>query len=180
MPMDDHRNIDKTVFITWPRRGHFEADESYTSALSHVIKWGWYEKTENTLVQVYLLGMTDEPTEQQRVDKLVRLAGSWLNAPELILKSDGYRYNGYEIKEKAYILTNSSGQKDLHLSIMASQKRPLFNPAFVIRGMDKNKSFKLMINDTKVSNFRAGYEDDNMVIWIRLTSTKDTSIKLLF
>jgi hypothetical protein len=79
MPMDDHRNIDKTVFITWPRRGYFE-DGDYTSALSHVIKWRWHEKTENTLVQVYLLGMTDEPTEQQRVDKLVRLARSWQNA----------------------------------------------------------------------------------------------------
>ena len=179
MPMDDHRNIDKTVFITWPRLGHFE-DGDYTSALSHVIKWGWHEKTENTLVQIYLLGMTDEPTEQQRVDKLVRLARSWQNAPELILKNNGYHYDGYEIKEKAYILTNTYGQKDLHLSIMAGPKRPLVNPVFVIKRMDKNKPFKLMINDSKISNYRAGYEDDNMVIWIRLTSMKDTSFKLLF
>ena len=179
MPMDDHRNIDKTVFITWPRRGHFE-DGNYTSALSHVIKWGWHEKTENTLVQVYLLGMTDEPTEQQRVDKLVRLARSWQNAPELILKGNGYRYDGYEIKEKAYVLTNTAGQKDLHLSIMASPERPLVNPVFVIKGMDKNKPFTLLMNDKKLSNYRAGYEDDNMVIWIPLTSMKNTSFQLLF
>jgi hypothetical protein len=63
---------------------------------------------------------------------------------------------------------------------MACPERPLVNPAFVIKGMDKNKSFKLMINDSKSSNYRAGYEGDNMVIWIRLTSMKDTSIKLLF
>lgn len=180
MPMDDHRNIDKTVFITWPRLGHFPDDERYTSALSHVIKWRWHEKTEKTLTQIYLLGMTDEPTEQQRVDKLVRLARSWQNAPELILKGDGYHYDGYEIKEKAYILTNTSRQKDLHLSIKASHERPLLNPVFVIKGMDKNKPFKLMINDTKLSNYRVGYEDDNMVIWIPLTSMKDTSFKLLF
>jgi hypothetical protein len=180
MPMDDHRNIDKTVFITWPRKSYFPPDESYTSALAHVIKWRWHEKTEKTLTQIYLLGMTDEPTEQQRVDKLVRLARSWQNAPELILKGDGYHYDGYEIKEKAYILTNTSIQKDLHLSIKASHERPLLNPVFVIKGMDKNKPFKLMINDTKLSNYRVGYEDDNMVIWIPLTSMKDTSFKLLF
>jgi hypothetical protein len=179
MPMGDHENIDKTVFITWPRRGYFE-NGNYTSALSHVIKWGWHEKTENTLVQIYLLGMTDEPTEQQRVDKLVKLARSWQNAPELIVEGDGYRYDGYEIKEKAYLLTNRSGQNDLHLSIEASPEEPLFNPAFVIKGMDKNRPFKLMVNDSESSHYRAGYEDDNMVIWIPLRSMKNTSFKLLF
>ncbi|MHC4214562.1 MAG: hypothetical protein ACYSWP_14460 [Planctomycetota bacterium] len=179
MPMDDHRNIDKTVFITWPRKGYFPNGD-YTSALSHVIKWGWHEKTEKTITQIYLLGMTDEATEQQRVDKLVNLARSWEDAPQLFLKSDGYRYDGYEIKEKAYILTNTSGQEDLHLSIMASPERPLVNPAFVIKGMDKNKPFKLMINNSKFNNYRVGYEDDNMVFWIRLTAKKETSIKLLF
>ena len=116
----------------------------------------------------------------QACDKLVKLARSWQNAPELILKGDGYHYDGYEIKEKAYILTNTSGQKDLHLSIKASPEKPLFNPVFVIKGMDKNKPFKLMMNDTKLSNYRAGYEDDNMVIWIPLTSFKTTTFKLIY
>jgi hypothetical protein len=179
MPMDDHRNIDKTVFITWPRRSHFENGD-YTSALSHVIKWRWHEKTENTLVQVYLLGMTYESTEQQRVDKLVRLARSWQYAPELILKSEGYHYDGYEIKEKAHILTNTSRQENLHLSIKASPEKPIVNPAFVIKGMGKNKSFRLKINDENVTNYRVGFEQDNMVVWIPLTSMKDTSLMLLF
>jgi hypothetical protein len=180
MPMDDHRNIDKTVFITWPRKGYFSPNEDYTSALAHVIKWGWHEKTGKTITQIYLLGMTDEPTEKKRIDKLVRLARSWEKAPELILKGDEYQYDGYEIKEKAYILTNTSGQKDLHLSIKACPEKPLVNPVFVIKGMDKNKSFKLMINDTKSSNYRAGYEDDNMVIWIPLTSIKTTTFQLIY
>jgi hypothetical protein len=179
-PMDDHRNIDKTVFITWPRLGHFPPNESYTSALSHVIKWGWHEKTDNTLVQVYLLGMTDEPTEAQRVDKLVKLARSWQCAPELILKGDGYHYDGYEIKEKAYILTNTSRQKDLHLSIKASPEKPLFNPVFVIKQMDANKSFKLTINDSQVKNYRVGNENKNMILWIPLTSIKTTTFELIY
>jgi len=180
MPMDDHRNIDKTVFITWPRRGHFENGD-YTSALSHVIKWGWHEKTENTLVQIYLLGMTDEPTEQQRIDKLVKLARSWQYAPELVLEGDRYRYDGYEIKEKAYVLTKiSSDQKDVRFSIKASPEKPLVNPVFVIKDTHKNKPFKLKINDAESSDYRVGYENDSTVIWIPLTSMKYTSFKLLF
>ena len=33
----------------------------YTVGLSHVIRWDWHEKTDNTLVKVYLLGMRDSP-----------------------------------------------------------------------------------------------------------------------
>jgi hypothetical protein len=179
MPMDDHRNIDSTMFITWPRRGTFKNGD-YTSALSHVIKWGWHEKTEKTLTQIYLIGMIDDPTEQQRVDKLVNLAKNWQNAPELILKSDGYKYEGYEIKEKAYILSNTLDNSDLNLSIKSSYERPLINPVFIIKGMDKNKSIRLMINDEELKNYRAGFEDDNLVIWIPLTAIKETSLKLNF
>jgi hypothetical protein len=180
MPMDDHRNIDKTVFITWPRKSFFSANEDYTSAIAHVIKWGWHEKTEKTITQIYLLGMTDEPTEQQRIDKLVNLARSWERAPQLIMESDGYSYDGYEIKEKAYILSKASSEKELNITIKASFDRPLVNPALIIKNMDKNKPSKLMINNKAVKDFRSGFEDDNLVIWIPLTAMKDTSIKLLF
>jgi hypothetical protein len=178
MPMDDHRNIDKTVFITWPRRGHFENGD-YTSALSHVIKWGWHEKTENTLVQIYLLGMTDEPTEQQRIDKLVKLARSWQHAPELIVEGDRYHYDGYEIKEKAYVLTKtSSAQEVMHFSIKASPEKPLFNPVFVIKQMDAGKSFKLTVDGSQVENYRVGNENGNMILWIPLTSIKTTAFTI--
>jgi hypothetical protein len=183
MPMDDHRNIDKTVFITWPRRGYFENGD-YTSALSHVIKWQWHEKTENTLVQVYLLGMTDEATEKQRVDKLVRLAKSWQNAPELILKSDGYQYDGYEIKEKAYILTKTSGQKDLHLSIKAGPEKPLLNQAFVIKGWGKSNVI-VKVDDKLVKpgkDCRIGYEETHtgtdLVLWLRKKSDKTMKLTI--
>jgi hypothetical protein len=179
MPMDDHRNIDSTMFITWPRRGSFKNGD-YTSALSHVIKWGWHEKTEKTLTQIYLIGMIDDPTEEQRVVKLVNLAKNWQYAPELILKGEGYQYEGYEIKEKAYILTNTVDFEDLNLIFKAKHEKPLINPAFVIKGMNKNKSFKLMINDKESNNYRSGYEDDNLIIWIPISAMKETSFKIVF
>jgi len=54
------------------------------------------------------------------------------------------------------------------------------NLAFVIKRMDKNKSFRLMINDKELKNYRAGYEDDNLVIWIPITAMKEISAKLIF
>jgi len=183
MPMDDHRNIDKTVFITWPRQGHFE-DGDYTSALSHVIKWGWHEKTDNTLVQVYLLGMTDESREQQRVDKLVKLARSWQHAPELTLASEGYRYDGYELKEKAYVLTKTSGQGDLHFSIKASPEKPLFNPVLVVKDWETARA-QLKVNGESLAagrDVRFGYEETqigmDLVIWLRLVSQKTMQLEI--
>ena len=126
----------------------------------------------------------NDPDEERSISrvgaKLANLAKNWQNAPELILESKGYQYEGYEITEKAYILTNTLDFDELQMSIKASPERPLINPAFVIKAMDKNKSFRLMINDTEVSNYRAGYEDDNLVIWIPMKMMKETSLKVLF
>jgi len=178
MPMDDHRHIDSTVFITWPRKGYFK-DGDYTTAISHVIKWGWHEKTKNTIVQVYLLGMIDDPEEQVRVDKLVNLARNWEFAPELLLKSDGYVYEGYEIKEKAYKINSTSSQQNLEMEIRANRERPLVNPVFIIKGLEK-RSFKLILNNDEIANFRVGYEDKIVVLWIPLTLKESAEIKLLF
>jgi len=179
MPMDDHRNIDSTMFITWPRRGSFKNGD-YTSALSHVIKWGWHEKTEKTLTQIYLIGMIDDPTEQQRVDKLVNLAKNWQYAPDLSLEGDGYKYEGYEIKEKAYILTNTLDNHDLQVVIKANPERPLINPVFVIKGVSKDATVKLILNQEESTKFRAGFENDDLVIWIPIMAMNDVILKIHF
>jgi hypothetical protein len=98
----------------------------------------------------------------------------------LILEGHGYQYEGYQIREKAYILSNTSDFTDLQMSIKASSEKPLINPAFVIKGMDKNKSFRLMLNDEELKKYRAGFEDDNLIIWIPLTSMREASFNLLF
>jgi hypothetical protein len=187
MPMDDHRNIDKTVFITWPRKGHFAPDENYTSALAHVVKWGWHEKTDNTLTQIYLLGMTDEPTEQERVDKLVKLARSWNHAPKIILKTDGYASQGYDITQRAYpINCKSPGEPSaLVFELQASEESPLVNPCFVVKGWG-NAAVKLMIDGKPIArgdDFRYGYEresegESDLVVWMNLGATKTVKIGL--
>ena len=187
MPMDDHRNIDKTVFITWPRRGYFE-DGDYTSALSHVIKWGWHEKTENTLVQIYLLGMIDDPTEKQRIDGLVKLARNWQYAPKLMLEGHDYVSEGYDIKQRAYVLScKSAGQSSaLGMELQASEESPVVNPCFVVKGWGEVAA-KVKIDGKPVKqgkDLRFGYEPQqacgpDLIVWIDLDSTKPVKISLL-
>ena len=55
-PPIDHEHVNVTKFVTWPRTSHFE--DQYTSALTHIINWQWFEKTTNRLVQVYLCGLS--------------------------------------------------------------------------------------------------------------------------
>jgi hypothetical protein len=145
-----------------------------------VIKWGWHEKTEKTLTQIYLIGMIKDLTEQKRVERLVNLAKNWQYAPDLNLISDSYQYEGYEIKEKAYILTNTLDSEDLHVIFKANYEKPLVNPVVIIKRMEKGRSFKLLINDKDFASHRAGFEGENLVLWIPLTEMKDTSLKLLF
>lgn len=74
----------------------------------------------------------------------------------------------------------SLDHKDINFSIKASPEKPLFNPVFVIKQMDANKSFKLIINDSQVKNYRVGNEDENMILWIPLTSDKTTTFELIY
>jgi hypothetical protein len=90
----------------------------------------------------------------------------------------------YEIKEKAYILTNTSRQKDLHLSIKASPEKPVFNPVFVIKGWgDKDAEF--CIDGKKIKSakdFRFGHRDmleqTDLIVWIKKQSEKPIEILL--
>jgi len=185
-PMEDHENIDKTIFITWPRRAHFEG--RYTVGLSHVIKWDWHEKTDNTLAKVYLLGMTDKPTEQQRVDKLIKLARNWQYAPKLVLKGHGYVSEGYDVTQRAYVLNcKSAGEPSaLEFKLQASKESPVVNPCFVVKGWG-DAGVKLKIDGHPIcsgKNFRFGYEREraggpDLVVWIDLDSTKAVKMSLL-
>ena len=70
------------VFQTWgysPRRG-------YTAALGHMLNYWHYRRTDNTLEQVYLHGMTNA---KDPVKELVPLAWSWVAAPRLQMDGVG-------------------------------------------------------------------------------------------
>ncbi len=147
-------------------------------ALGHIINWKHYEQTENTLTQIYLAGMTDT---KDLTAELVPLAKSWLQAPDLVLESQGFESLGYEKTQRAYIVKYNQEKErpiKLNFEIKASKNSPIVNPAFVIKGWGKS-GISLKIDSREIirdKNFRFGHEwteeGVDLILWIKTESSK--------
>jgi len=176
-PAEDHEYIKKRVFVGWPRSS--EWGRFYTVALTHIIDWKFHERTRNTLTRVYLLGMTNADRAREKVSKVLPIAHSWLRAPELLIKGQGYSSLGYDRKQKAYIIRKQSGEnvsKELSLRINARISSPLINPVFVIKDWGQC-SAEVYINGEQLSegsNLCVGHETSeigtDLVLWINIES----------
>lgn len=146
-------------------------------ALGHINNFKHYERTKNTLSQIYLAGMTDTPDLSKQ---LVPLAKSWLKAPELVINGQGYQSLGYEKMQRAYVLSqieNTGDPMPLDFELAATKDSPIVNPAFVIKGWGTSDA-KFKINGKEVKRgkyFRLGHEwtenGIDLVIWIKFEST---------
>ena len=87
------------VFQTW---GYSER-RGYSSSLGHMLNFWHYRRTDNTLEQVYLHGMT---SAENPVKQLVPLAWSWVVAPRLQMEGfkPDYGVYTYDTAQKAYIV----------------------------------------------------------------------------
>ena len=123
-----------------------------------------------------IYGFTKKPPES-----LIPLARSW-NYPPALIKLKGGTSKGYEKGQRAYILK----AKDDVISFVlnASQKSPVVNPCFVIKGW--NSRADVLINGRSFKSnkkVRQGLERDTkgnlqLVIWMELTSEKPIHVKL--
>jgi len=120
------------------------------------------------------------------IDALVFAGKSWAYAPQVALKSKGFRCHGYDLAERAYQLTKDNPSADgiLELTLDASEDSPVFNPAFVVRDWHP-RSLNLKLNGRQVSrggDFRIGarptIQGEDVIIWIRTRSTKPLTIEL--
>jgi hypothetical protein len=171
-PPIDHEHVNVTKFVTWPRTSHFEGP--YTSALTHIINWHWFEKTTNRLVQVYLCGLSQASSPQNRAAECLRLARSWQYAPSVQIKNGAYRYDGYSMKERAFefspIRTNEAF---VSFVILASPSHPVVNPAFVLKDWPECSSLEMTINGrvaSEAKDYQFGFEStregpSHMVLW---------------
>ncbi|KPK78044.1 MAG: hypothetical protein AMJ79_01200 [Phycisphaerae bacterium SM23_30] len=181
---------DVCVFPWWnhwptapkPSDGRYAMADDLAShaSLTHIY-WGPYRQTETSMTKIQLMGMTNESAE-----RLVPLARSWSNPPEIKVAAGDYNFLGYEAAERAYIFDTSNKNKpgDLTCEIVASAANPIYNIALVINGWgDGGAVLKLngnIINQGK--NFRvghrAGLEDTALIVWIKHESTKPVKITL--
>ncbi len=136
------------------------------------ISWG------NPNGEAAIYGMTNDPD-----NILVDLARSWNNPPEIELKSKGFKYQGYDYRQRAYVMESDSNPSDLEFILRASENSPLINMALVIDNW-KGKNIKLFIDGKEVpegKDFRYGFEYDvtgkmKAIIWIKKKTEKDTNI----
>ena len=158
------------------------------SSLGHIgltgmadAEWKTYKEDGNKVTKIMLHGMTDKA-----VDGLVPLAKSWLSPPELSINSTGYKSEGYDPTQAAYLISSTEQDNSTPLSfiINASKESPLINPAFVIKNWGK-KDFALTMNGTTLKqseDYRFGYNQTingyELIIWLEKQSESTVNIQL--
>lgn len=134
-----------------------------------------------------LYGMTELSPEE-----FVLVARSWSQAPELKLEGAGFRSEGYDRGERAYLLSredsapggsgDASADPLLEFELEASEDSPLFNPAFVICDWGDAKP-EVWIDNTRIERgekARVGrrytLEGTDLIVWLELESKEPVSI----
>ena len=121
-----------------------------------------------------------------RPEKLVDLAKSWINAPELELSSGNYKFLGYDISQRAYIIQNDHPSKagELKLSIAATQEKPVNNLCLVIKNYGASDALVLIdgkkqerSSGVRTGNIRRLYGND-LIVWIEHKTTKPINIEI--
>jgi hypothetical protein len=150
------------------------------SSLTH-IEWKQYSQEGLSRTWIMLNGMTNKPAA-----KLVPLAKSWLYAPQLKLSSKGYRSEGYDQTQRAYVLSRKDIRRfsALNFELAASKESPVVNPAFVIKNWGGG-SAGLAIDGKRVrggKHFRTGHrktlEGADLIVWVKGEWTKPVKISL--
>ncbi|MHC4843441.1 MAG: LamG domain-containing protein [Planctomycetota bacterium] len=129
---------------------------------------------------VALYGMTPE-----RITQLLPLAKSWIQAPQLQVEGSGFENAGFNKFQRAYVLANGASKpSNLKIELRGTTESPIVNPAFVINNWG-NQEIDLKINGKQMkpgSDFRFGHrnsvEGTDLVVWIKLQSTKSVQLLL--
>jgi hypothetical protein len=128
-----------------------------------------------------LYGMTD-----LSVKDLVFVANGWNNAPALEVVGSGFVSHGYDLGQRAYLLTRNLDDSNdkLNLRVMASETSPVYNPSIIVNGWDQ-ASLTLTIDGKEIKrgqDFRTGVhhtlDGSKVIIWIKTRSTKPMTITL--
>jgi len=172
------------VFRTW----HYSPERGYGTPLLHMINYWHYRRTDHTLEQVYLHGMTDAADP---VKELVPLAWSWIAAPRLVMDGvePSYTQVTYDPARKAYIVPRKGrGATTLEFKLARNRRfwapMCIVNPAFVVKDWDQ-PGVALKVDGKTIEpgkDCRIGYEKTptgkDLVIWLRMESDKNVAFSI--
>ena len=151
------------------------ADRPAHSSLSH---WFWdeYAVTDNSMTKLLLTGFTNKSAKD-----LLVLNKSWEFPPEV--KTSSKVKVKYNQAERAFDVNVQKGISEINLEIMASNNRPLLNPAFVFHNIGP-KQLEIEVNGKSVQrgkDFRFGHnptlDNINVVSWLKFSAEEKVNIK---
>ncbi len=127
-----------------------------------------------------IYGMTNKPAAS-----LAKLARSWIYPAELKIKGKNFVSEGYNFRERAYVVNCEKAGSNFECKLEASEESPLVNPAFIIKGWGAENAV-LELNGEKIKrgkDFRFGHRHElqgsDLVVWIKTESTKPVRLSLL-
>ena len=179
----------KYPFATWT--GYDDPSIGYISAIGHIVNQWHFRRTERTLEQVYLHGMTRAADPQKEI---MQLAWSWVAAPELQMVGEPKSPNGstgkyrqftYDQAQRAYVVPRKeSGPSPVDLQLVSIYDDEylhgtmwLVNPAIVVPNWnDSEAGITLKLDGVPLKDgpdYRQGFEQKesgkDLVIWIQRT-----------
>jgi hypothetical protein len=187
-PYPPERESRSGIFQSWPQESNRK--EGYGGAgLGHIINRQHYEKTDNSLTQIYLSGWTSSSNPEQEI---VPLARSWLSAPKLkFISNDQAPDYRFDPAQRAYLLDYNRLKKEIEFEIAANDSSLIYNPAFLINNWGR-KHVELKINGSLIElgmDYRIGYYNyldiydesqwrDVLLVWMQMKSSKPVRIKI--
>jgi len=151
------------------------------SSLAHIQSWRPYEETADGVTMLMLNGLTDKPAEA-----LVPLAKSWLSPSRMDVDGEGFRGEGFDPAERAFVLarTGAAGPGRIAVTLRASAESPAVNPVLRVRRWDQALP-RVEIGGRPAAagkDVRAGLipglEGDDLVLWIRGEWTSPVRISI--
>ena len=140
------------------------------------------ERTENSLRQIWLLGMTTD----RSAGELAPLARSWSHPPEISVESGGVTPGRYSLAQRCYEVACKAPVKEpIEMVIAASKESPVVNIPLVLKNFgDSEVSLELDGKPVpRGKDFRYSHEGSldgvNLCAWIRLESVRPVRLKLI-
>jgi hypothetical protein len=151
----------------------------YVTALGHMVNWTHYDRTDTTLSQLYLEGLSN--TTDPGTD-LSDLANSWIDPPAITVNDIGFEIldDGYSEIERAYQVDRIEGA-ELSLTLQGSSLQPIVNPAFVFHNWSDSQIESVLINGSVLSpnqDYFQGFEADKLILFLFYESAASTEIEI--
>jgi hypothetical protein len=152
------------------------------SGNTYTTKHALNERTDNSLRQIWLVGMTTD----RSAGALAPLARSWSRAPEITVVSEGVTLEKYVLGQRCYEFTcKAPVTQPVEMVIAASKESPLVNIPLVFKEFG-DAEVALEMDGMPVPrgrDFRYGHQESlegvNLCVWIRLETMAPVRLKLI-